>query len=103
MITLADVAVIAQTYTDLTGGACSIREQPTKGLLDPKAMARLAVGEALTNLAWMKVTSISDVKASGNWMYAAKLDGEGVAMYDVVVALSEAMIELTKLDFFGNL
>ncbi|KAG5625246.1 hypothetical protein H5410_010464 [Solanum commersonii] len=93
-IPLADVAVVAQTYTGLTGGACSIGEQPIKGLLDPKAMARLAVGEALTNLVWAKVTSLSDVKASGNWMYAAKLDGEGAAMYDAVVALSEAMIEL---------
>ncbi|KAK4766234.1 hypothetical protein SAY87_007876 [Trapa incisa] len=57
-------------------------------------MARLAVGEALTNLVWAKVTSLSDVKASGNWMYAAKLDGEGAAMYDAAIALSEAMIEL---------
>lgn len=93
-ITLADVAVIAQSYTDLTGGACAIGEQPIKGLLDPKAMARLAVGEALTNLVWARVTSLSDVKASGNWMYAAKLDGEGAAMYDAALALSEAMIEL---------
>ncbi|KAF8011879.1 hypothetical protein BT93_I0110 [Corymbia citriodora subsp. variegata] len=93
-ITLADVAVIAQTYDNLTGGACAIGEQPIKGLLDPKAMARLAVGEALTNLVWAKVSSLSDVKASGNWMYAAKLDGEGAAMYDAATALSEAMIEL---------
>ena len=71
----ADVAVIAQTYTDLTGGACAIGEQPIKGLLNPEAMARLAVGEALTNLVWAKVTSLADVKASGNWMYAAKIDG----------------------------
>ena len=40
-IPLADVAVTAQTFTDLTGGACAIGEQPIKGLLDPKAMARL--------------------------------------------------------------
>ncbi|XP_024023484.1 probable phosphoribosylformylglycinamidine synthase, chloroplastic/mitochondrial [Morus notabilis] len=93
-ITLSDVAVIAQTYSDVTGGACAIGEQPIKGLLNPKAMARLAVGEALTNLVWAKVTSLSDVKASGNWMYAAKLDGEGAAMYDAATALSEAMIEL---------
>ena len=91
---LADVAVIAQTYTDLTGGACSIGEQPIKGLLNPKAMARLAVGEALTNLVWAKVTSLADVKASGNWMYAAKLDGEGADMYDAAVALADCMIEL---------
>lgn len=93
-ITLSDVAVISQTYTDLTGGACAIGEQPIKGLLDPKAMARLAVGEALTNLVWAKVTALSDVKSSANWMYAAKLEGEGAAMYDAAMALSEAMIEL---------
>ncbi|KAH7670802.1 phosphoribosylformylglycinamidine synthase protein [Dioscorea alata] len=93
-IPLADVSVIAQTYTDLTGGACAIGEQPIKGLINPKSMARLAVGEALTNLVWAKVTSLGDVKASGNWMYAAKLDGEGAAMYDAATALSEAMIEL---------
>ncbi|QCD98508.1 phosphoribosylformylglycinamidine synthase [Vigna unguiculata] len=93
-IPLADVAVTAQTFTDLTGGACAIGEQPIKGLLDPKAMARLAVGEALTNLVWAKVTSLSDVKASRNWMYAAKLDGEGADMYDAAISLSEAMIEL---------
>ncbi|CAL4926982.1 unnamed protein product [Urochloa decumbens] len=91
---LADVAVIAQTYTDLTGGACSIGEQPLKGLLNPQAMARLSVGEALTNLVWAKVTSLADVKASGNWMYAAKLDGEGADMYDAAVALADCMIEL---------
>ncbi|KAL1552524.1 phosphoribosylformylglycinamidine synthase [Salvia divinorum] len=79
-ITLSDVAVISQSYTDITGAACSIGEQPIKGLLNPGAMARLAVGEALTNLVWARITSLSDVKASGNWMYATKLDGEGAAM-----------------------
>ncbi|KAG6520153.1 probable phosphoribosylformylglycinamidine synthase, chloroplastic/mitochondrial [Zingiber officinale] len=91
---LSDVAVIAQSYTDLSGGACAIGEQPLKGLLNPKAMARLAIGEALTNLVWAKVTSLGDVKASGNWMYAAKLDGEGAAMYDAAMSLSESMIQL---------
>ncbi|PON65630.1 AIR synthase-related protein [Trema orientale] len=70
-----------------------IGEQPIKGLLNPKSMARLAFGEALTDLVWAEVTSLADVKASGNWMYAAKLGGEGAAMYDAANALSEAMIE----------
>ncbi|MCO5604002.1 hypothetical protein L7F22_058159 [Adiantum nelumboides] len=83
-----------ETYTGLTGGACAIGEQPIKGLLNPKAMARLAVGEALTNLVWAKVTALEDVKASGNWMYAAKLEGEGACMYDAAVALRNAMIDL---------
>ncbi|KAH7287339.1 hypothetical protein KP509_32G050500 [Ceratopteris richardii] len=93
-LTLSNVAVIAQTYEGLTGGACAIGEQPIKGLLNPKAMARLAVGEALTNLVWAKITKLEDVKASGNWMYAAKLDDEGALMYDAAVALRDAMIAL---------
>ncbi|KAJ8751982.1 hypothetical protein K2173_000728 [Erythroxylum novogranatense] len=91
--TTADVLAIAQTYIDLTEGACAIGEQPIKGPVDPKAMARLAVGEALTNLVWAKVTSLYDVKASGNWMYLSKLDGKG-NMYDVCNGSFEAMIEL---------
>lgn len=83
-----------QTHTGTTGAACSIGEQPIKGLLDPAAMARLAVGEALTNLVWAKVTALEDIKASGNWMYAAKMGNEGAAMYDAALALKECMIEL---------
>jgi phosphoribosylformylglycinamidine synthase len=37
----------------------------------------MTVGEALTNLMWAKITSLTDVKASGNWMWAAKMEGEG--------------------------
>jgi hypothetical protein len=47
---VADVAVFAQTHTGVAGSATSIGEQPIKGLIDPEAMARLALGEAVTNL-----------------------------------------------------
>ena len=59
---------MAQSHFGLTGAATAIGEQPIKGLLDPAAMARLALGEALTNLVWAAVTSLADVKASVNWM-----------------------------------
>ena len=36
----------------------------------------MTVGEAITNLVWAKITSLNDVKASCNWMWAAKLPGE---------------------------
>ena len=67
--------------------ATSIGEQPIKGLIDPEAMARLSLGEALTNLVWARATSLPDVRASVNWMYAAKMKSEGVAMYDAAVSL----------------
>ncbi|CAJ0956550.1 unnamed protein product [Ranitomeya imitator] len=88
---LADVAVISLSYTDTVGGATAIGEQPIKGLLDPAAGARMAVGEALTNLVFALVTDLKDVKCSGNWMWAAKLPGEGAALYDACVAMCDVM------------
>ena len=65
---VADVAVMAQAHTGLTGAATSIGEQPLKGLVNPAAMARIALGEALTNLVFAAATGLADVKASVNWM-----------------------------------
>lgn len=91
---LADVAVTAQSHLGLSGLATAIGEQPYKGLINPAAMARMALGEALTNLTWAAVTSLPDVKASVNWMYAAKMGQEGASMYDAATALRDAMLEL---------
>lgn len=44
-----------------------------QGLIDPKAMARLALGEALTNLVMARITSLGDVKASGGWRVGVQL------------------------------
>ena len=65
---MADVAVVAQSYYGKTGAATAIGEQPLKGMIDPAAMARLALGEALTNLVWAAATKLQDIKASVNWM-----------------------------------
>eukprot|EP00878_Enallax_costatus_P000493 GHUV01000586.1.p1 GENE.GHUV01000586.1~~GHUV01000586.1.p1 ORF type:complete len:953 (+),score=239.62 GHUV01000586.1:313-2859(+) len=91
---ISDVAVFAQSHQDHTGLATAIGEQPIKGLLNPAAMARLAMGEAITNLCWAQATSLADVKASVNWMYAAKMKSEGAAMYEAACALRDCMIEL---------
>lgn len=91
---ISNVAVMAQSHFGLTGAATAIGEQPLKGLISPSAMARLCLGEALTNLVWARSTGLADIKASVNWMYAAKMGSEGVAMYDAATALQEAMVEL---------
>lgn len=91
---LADVAVLAQSHFATTGVAVSVGEQPIKGLINNGAQARLTVGEALTNLAFAKITSLEDVKASGNWMWAAKLEGEGAKMYEACAALRDVLVQL---------
>jgi phosphoribosylformylglycinamidine synthase len=88
---LANVGVTAHTHFGTTGTAVACGEQPIKGLLDSAAMARMTVAEAMTNLVWAKISRLEDVKASGNWMYAAKLAGEGAKMYDACEALRDAL------------
>ncbi|KAI5732459.1 hypothetical protein M8J76_000442 [Diaphorina citri] len=90
---LADVAVVALVHNDLRGAATSIGEQPIKGLVDPKRGARMAVAEALTNLVFAKISDLKDVKCSGNWMWAAKLPGEGAALFDACQAMCDIMGE----------
>ncbi len=93
-LTVADVAVIAQSHFGLTGAAISIGEQPVKGLISPAAMARMSVAEAVTNIVWAKVSGIEDIKCSGNWMWAPKLPGEGAELYDAAIAMRDIMIAL---------
>jgi phosphoribosylformylglycinamidine synthase len=91
---LSNVGVTAHTHFGITGTAVSCGEQPIKGLVDSAAMARMTVAEAMTNIVWAKLSKIEDIKASGNWMYAAKLPGEGAKMWDVCTALRDCMLEL---------
>uniref|UniRef100_A0A8C8ZZ78 Phosphoribosylformylglycinamidine synthase n=1 Tax=Prolemur simus TaxID=1328070 RepID=A0A8C8ZZ78_PROSS len=91
---LADVAVVALSHQELIGAATALGEQPVKSLLDPKVAARLAVAEALTNLVFALVTDLRDVKCSGNWMWAAKLPGEGAALADACEAMVAVMAAL---------
>ncbi|MBE0582343.1 MAG: phosphoribosylformylglycinamidine synthase, partial [Desulfofustis sp.] len=93
-LTVADVAVVAQSHFGVTGIATAIGEQSIKMLVDPAAGARLAVGEALTNLAAVVIEDLEQVKCSANWMWAPKLNGEGAALRDAVQAMREVMIRL---------
>lgn len=91
---LADVAVTALSHFDTVGAATSIGEQPIKMLVDEKKGARLTVAEAFTNLMFASVTDIKDVKCSANWMWPAKLDGEGARMFEACKAMSDMLSSL---------
>ena len=93
-LTVSDAAVIAQSHFSNTGAAIAIGEQPIKTLVNCKAGARMSVGEALTNLVWVKIEKLENIKCSANWMLAAKLPGEGKNLYHAAVAMKEIMIDL---------
>ena len=73
---LADYALIALSFFEFVGSATSIGEQPLKGLISAASNARMSVAEAITNLIFACITDLRDVKCSGNWMWAAKLEGK---------------------------
>ncbi|KAH8240983.1 hypothetical protein KR026_009751 [Drosophila bipectinata] len=91
---LADYALTTVSHFTNAGIATSIGTQPLKGLLDPAAMARMCVAEAISNLVFVKISELADVKCSGNWMWAAKLPGEGAKMYDACKELCSVLEEL---------
>ncbi|KAG0714982.1 Phosphoribosylformylglycinamidine synthase [Chionoecetes opilio] len=88
---LADVAVTAASYFTKEGTATSIGEQPVKLLVNPEAGARLTVLEAIANLAAAPVSHLKDVKCSANWMWPAKLPGEGWSLYRACEAMCEVL------------
>ena len=91
---VADVAVVAQSHFGVTGAAIAIGEQPVKSLVDVRAGARIAVAEAVTNILWARISDLTHIKCSVNWMWAAKTPGEGAALYDAAVALRDLMNRL---------
>lgn len=91
---LSDFACTTVSHLTYEGIATSIGMQPTKGVISAAANARMSVAEALSNLAFVKVSELADVKTSGNWMWAAKLPGEGAKMYEACQAMCSFMSEL---------
>ena len=86
-VPVADVAVTMTSYDVHTGEAMAMGERAPLALLSAAASARMAVGEALTNLAAATVEKLSDVKLSANWMAAAGSPGEDARLYEAVKAV----------------
>lgn len=84
---LADVAVTLTDFNGVAGEAMAVGERTPLALIDAAASARMAVGEALTNLAAAGVASLSEVKLSANWMAAASFPGEDALLFDAVHAV----------------
>ncbi|MCC7538242.1 MAG: phosphoribosylformylglycinamidine synthase [Deltaproteobacteria bacterium] len=90
-VPVADAAVTASGFEGTTGEAMAMGERPPLALLDAAASARMAVGEALTNIVSAGPTRIGDVRLSANWMAAAGWPGEDARLYDAVRAVGAAL------------
>lgn len=86
-VPVADCAVTATAFDVYTGEAMAMGERTPVAVNSAAASARLAVGEALTNLAAAQIGDIGRVNLSANWMSAPALPGEGADLYAAVRAV----------------
>ena len=85
-VPVADCGVTATSFDSYTGEAMAIGERTPAALLDHAAAARMAVGEALTNIASAHL-ELKKVVLSANWMSPAGHPGEDVGLYEAVKAV----------------
>ena len=80
----ADCAVTTMGYKTYEGQAMATGERTPVALLDGPASGRMAITEAITNLAAADVGDISQIRLSANWMAPCGEPGEDAILYDTV-------------------
>jgi phosphoribosylformylglycinamidine synthase len=88
-VPVSDVAVTASSFEGTTGEAMSMGERTPLTLINGPASARIAICEAITNIAAASIAKLSDIKLSANWMAAAGYQSEDEKLYDTVKAVGE--------------
>ena len=86
-IPVSDVAVTLAGYETNVGEAFAIGERAPIALIDAPASGRMAIGEAITNIAAAAIDDISNLKLSANWMAPAGHAGEDAALFATVKAV----------------
>ena len=90
-IPVSDVAVTTASLDSYHGEAMAMGERSPVALLDFSASARLAVAEAITNIAGTHIGEMKRIKLSANWMSAAGHTGEDAGLYEAVKAVGEEL------------
>ena len=86
-VPVADCAVSLRDYVGTLGEAFAMGERSPLAVLDAPASGRMAIAEAITNIAAAPIADIAQIKLSANWMAACGVDGEDAKLYDTVHAV----------------
>lgn len=84
---VADCAVTLRDYVGTLGEAMAMGERTPLAVLDAPASGRMAIAEAITNIAAAPIDAINQIKISANWMAACGVSGEDAKLYDTVHAV----------------
>ena len=87
-VPVSDVAITASGFSANTGEAMAMGERSPLATIDAPASGRMAVGEAITNIAAASIGELGKIKLSANWMAAAGHPGEDAKLFDTVKAIS---------------
>ncbi len=85
-VPVADCAVGLIDYDGYRGEALAMGERTPLAIVDPRAASRMAVAEAVTNLAGAPIESLEQLKLSANWMAACGDPAEDADLFDAVDA-----------------
>ena len=86
-VPIADCAVTTTDYLGYSGEAMAMGERAPLALIDAPASGRMAIGEAITNIAAASIVSLNRVVLSANWMAACGHPGEDAKLFDTVEAV----------------
>ncbi|MDR0781785.1 MAG: phosphoribosylformylglycinamidine synthase, partial [Pseudomonadales bacterium] len=86
-VPVADAAVTTQAFNTYRGEAMAMGERTPLALLDAPASGRMAIAEAITNIACTRIGKLGDIRLSANWMAAAGYPGEDYKLYETVRAV----------------
>ncbi|MGJ8686374.1 MAG: phosphoribosylformylglycinamidine synthase [Spongiibacteraceae bacterium] len=90
-VPVADCAVTTVSYDSYAGEAMSMGERTPLALINAPASGRMAIAEAITNIAAARIGKLADIKLSANWMCAAGHGGEDEKLFDTVKAVGLEM------------
>jgi len=83
-VPVADAAVTLHSFHGYAGEAMAVGERTPLAVVNSPAAARMAVTEAITNIASAPISKLSDIRLSANWMAAAGEDGQDADLYAAV-------------------
>jgi len=90
-VPVSDVAITASGFTGVTGEAMAMGERTPLAVTNAPASGRMAVAEAITNIAAAPIEDISKIRLSANWMAAAGHPGEDANLFDTVKAVGHEL------------
>jgi phosphoribosylformylglycinamidine synthase len=90
-VPVSDVAITASGFGGLTGEAMAMGERTPLASTNAPASGRMAVAEAITNIAAAPIEDLSKVRLSANWMAAAGHPGEDANLFDTVKAVGDEL------------